>query len=78
MSSRSKRVQQQIVAQRVTTAVQVLSIMEAEARKMSWGQRFKLANSFLWKKNINAFFQLADSNKEAENVKEVQDSKEKS
>ncbi len=66
MSSRSKRVQQQIVAQRVTTACQVLSIMEAEARKMSWGQRFKLANSFLWKKNIDAFFQLADSNKEAD------------
>ena len=66
MSSRSKRVQQQIVAQRVTTAVQVLSIMEAEARKMSWWQRLKLANSFLWKKNIDAFFQLADSNKEAE------------
>lgn len=66
MSSRSKRVQKQIVAQRLTTAVQVLSIMETEARKMSWGQRFKLANSFLWKKNIDAFFQLADSNKETE------------
>lgn len=74
MSSRSKRVQQQIVAQRVTTAVQVLSIMETEARKMSWGQRFKLANSFLWKKNINAFFQLADRNKETDNGREVQDS----
>ena len=65
MSSRSKRVQQQIVAQRVTTAVQVLSIMEAEASKMSFWQRLKLANSFLWKKNIDAFFQLAESNKEA-------------
>lgn len=66
MSSKSKRVQQQIVAQRVTTAVQVLSIMEDEAKKMSWGQRFKLANSFLWKKNINAFFQLAQGNKETD------------
>ncbi len=65
MSSRSKRVQQQIVAQRVTTVVQVLSIMENEARKMSFWQRLKLANSFLWKKNIDAFFQLAQSNKEA-------------
>lgn len=78
MSSRSKRVQQQIVAQRLTTVVQVLSIVESEARKMSWWQRLKLANSFLWKKNIDAFFQLATENKEAENVKEVQDSKEKS
>lgn len=65
MSSRSKRVQQQIAEQRVTTVLQVLSIMETEARKMSWWQRLKLANSFLWKKNIDAFFQLADSNKEA-------------
>ena len=65
MSSRSKRVQQQITAQRVTTVIQVLSIMEAEAEKMSFWQRFKLANTFLWKKNIDAFFQLAESNKEA-------------
>lgn len=75
MSSRSKRVQQQIVAQRLTTVVQVLSIVESEARKMSWWQRFKLANSFLWKKNIDAFFQLATENKEADNGGEVQDSK---
>jgi hypothetical protein len=66
MSSRSKRVQQQIVAQRLTTVVQVLSIVESEARKMNWWQRFKLANSFLWKKNIDAFFQLATENKETE------------
>lgn len=65
MSSRSKRVQEQIVTQRITTVVQVLSIMEAEAEKMSFWQRLKLANSFLWKKNIDAFFQLAQSNKEA-------------
>ena len=70
MSSRSKRVQKQIVAQRVTTAVQVLSIMEAEAKKMSWGQRLKLAHSFLWKKNIDAFFQLAESNGETESESE--------
>ena len=75
MSSRSKREQQQITMQRVTTVVQVLSIMQAEAEKMSWAQRFRLANSFLWKKNINAFFQLASSNKETDNGREVQDSK---
>ena len=75
MSSRSKRVQQQITMQRVTTVVQVLSIMQAEAEKMSWAQRFKLANTFLWKKNIDAFFQLASSNKETDNGREVQDSK---
>ena len=64
MSSRTKRINRQITAQRVTTVVQVLSIMEAEAEKMSFWQRFKLANTFLWKKNIDAFFQLASSNKD--------------
>jgi hypothetical protein len=64
MSSKAKKINQQIVAQRVTTVVQVLSIMEAEAKKMSFWQRRKLANSFLWKKNIDAFFQLAQSNKD--------------
>lgn len=71
MSSRSKRIQEQIVAQRVTTTVQVLSIMESEAEKMSFWQRLKLANSFLWKKNIDAFFQLAESNKEATDESET-------
>ena len=64
MSSKAKKINQQIVAQRVTTVVQVLSIMESEAEKMSFWQRFKLANTFLWKKNIDAFFQLAQSNKD--------------
>lgn len=75
MSSRAKKVSQQIVAQRITTVVQVLSIVESEASKMSWWQRLKLANSFLWKKNIDVFFQLAVENKEQANDKEVQDSK---
>lgn len=78
MSSRSKRVQQQIAEQRITAVLQILSIMQTEAEKMSWAQRFKLANSFLWKKNIDAFFQLADSNKETDNGSEVQDSGKKS
>ena len=64
MSSRTKRINRQITAQRVTTVVQVLSIMEAEAEKMSFWQSLKLANTFLWKKNIDAFFQLAQSNKD--------------
>lgn len=64
MSSKAKKVGKQIVTQRITTVVQVLSIMEEEAKKMSFWQRFKLANTFLWKKNIDAFFQLANSNKD--------------
>ena len=31
---------------------------------MSFWQRRKLAHDFLWKKNIDAFFQLAQSNKD--------------
>ena len=75
MSSRSKKVQQQITAQRITTVVQVLSIMQTEAEKMSWFQRFKLASSFLWKKNIDAFFQVASSNKEKNDGRKVQTDK---
>lgn len=74
MSSRTRKVRQQITAQRITTVIQVLSIMQTEAEKMSWWQRFRLANSFLWKKNIDAFFQLASKNG-GDNGREVQDSK---
>ena len=77
MSSKARKVRQQITGQRITTVIQVLSIMQTEAEKMSWWQRFCLANSFLWKKNIDAFFQLASKN-EAKNDKKVQDSGKKS
>lgn len=62
MSNKAKRINEKIVTQRITTVVQVLSIMETEARKMSFWRRFYLANSFLWKKNIDAFFQVAQKN----------------
>lgn len=74
MSSKAGKVKQQITAQRITTVIQVLSIMQTEAEKMSFWQRLKLANSFLWKKNIDAFFQLASKN-EVKNDKKVQDNK---
>ena len=75
MSSKAKRVSNQIVQQRITTVVQVLSIMSSEAQKMSWFQRFRISQSFLWKKNIDAFFQTASKNKKKEkkhDKKEVQ------
>ena len=74
MSSKAGKVRQQITAQRITTVIQVLSIMQTEAEKMSFWQRLKLANSFLWKKNIDCFFQLASKNGE-KNDKKVQDNK---
>ena len=66
MSSKAKRVSNQIVQQRITTVVQVLSIMSSEAQKMSWFQRFRISQSFLWKKNIDCFFELASKNKKKE------------
>ena len=70
MSSKSRRVSNQIVQQRITTVVQVLSIMSSEAQKMSWFQRFRISQSFLWKKNIDCFFELASKNKKKEEKKE--------
>lgn len=72
MSSKAGRVKKELVQQRITTVLQVLSIMQTEAEKMSWWQRFCLANSFLWKKNIDAFFQVASKNGGKD---EVQDNK---
>ena len=70
MSSKAKRVSNQIVQQRITTVVQVLSIMSSEAEKMSWFQRFRISQSFLWKKNIDCFFELASKNKKEEKKEE--------
>ena len=70
MSSKAKRVSSQIVQQRITTVIQVLSIMSSEAQKMSWFQRFRISQSFLWKKNIDCFFGLAGKNKKKEEKKE--------
>ena len=69
MSSKAKRVSNQIVQQRITTVVQVLSIMSSEAQQMSWFQRFRISQSFLWKKNIDCFFELAGKNKKKEEEK---------
>ena len=66
MSSKARKVSNQIIQQRITTVVQVLSIMSSEAEKMSWFQRFRISQSFLWKKNIDCFFELASKNKKKE------------
>ena len=63
MSSRAKRVKDLIVGQRITTVVQVLSIMQSEADKMNWFQRLRISWSFLWKKNIDIFFEEAKHGK---------------
>lgn len=74
MSSKAGKVKRQIAEQRMTTVVQVLSIMQNEADKMSRWQRKKIARQFIRKGNIECFFQLASENrrKEKKNA-EVQD-----
>lgn len=66
MSSKSRKLSNQIIQQRITTVVQVLSIMSSEAQQMSWFQRFRISQCFLWKKNIDCFFELASKNKKKE------------
>ena len=73
MGSKARKVSKQIVQQRVSTVVQVLSIMSSEAQKMSWFQRFRISQSFLWKKNIDCFFELASKNKKKEEKREKRD-----
>lgn len=68
MSSKAKKVAKTIVEQRVNTAVQVLTIMQMEAEKMSWWQRLSISWRFLWTKNIENFFELAKRNRKDEKV----------
>lgn len=77
MSSRAKKVRSSIIAERLSTVTSVLAVVESEASRMNWWQRFKLANDFLWKKNIHALFEIAESNEEKKNDKKVQDTRKK-
>lgn len=74
MSSKAGKVKRQIAGQRMSTVIQVLSIMQNEAEQMSWFQRWRISQSFLWKKNIECFFELASKNRKKEKKNaEVQD-----
>ena len=70
MSSKARNLSDQIVRLRITTVLQVLSIMSSEARQMSWFQRFRISQSFLWKKNIDCFFELASKSKKKDEKKD--------
>ena len=52
MSSKAKRVKDSIVQQRVTTVVEVLSIMQTEADKMSFFQRLIVAQQFMQSNSV--------------------------
>ena len=70
MGSKARKLSDQIVRLRITTVLQVLSIMSSEAQQMSWFQRFRISQSFLWKKNIDCFFELASKSKKKDEKKE--------
>ena len=73
MGSKARKLSDQIVRLRITTVLQVLSIMSSEAQQMSWFQRFRISQSFLWKKNIDCFFELASKSKKKEEKDEKRD-----
>lgn len=62
MSSKAKRVNKKIVEQRLTTVVQVLSIMEEEAKKKTFLQRFIISMQYLFSKKIDVFFKEGKAN----------------
>lgn len=63
MSSQAKKVSKKIVNQRITTVVQVLSIMEEEAKKKSFFARFIICCQYLFAKKFDAFFKVGKKRK---------------
>lgn len=56
MSSKAGKVEKEVVARRLETVVQVLSIMEEEAHKKSFGARFIICCQYLFFKKFDTFF----------------------
>jgi 2-phosphoglycerate kinase len=68
MSSKAGKIKSEIVHRRIETVVQVLAIMEEEAHKKSFSERFAICWQYLFHKRFDAFF------KEGKHGKKVQDS----
>lgn len=58
MSSQAKKVGKKIVNQRLSTVVQVLSIMEEEAKRKGFFARFIICCQYLFAKKFDAFFKV--------------------
>lgn len=56
MSSKTRKIYRQIAEQRLATVVQVLSLMEEEAKKKTFFQRFAISMQYLFSKKIDVFF----------------------
>lgn len=63
MSSKAKKVGKEVVARRIETVVQVLSIMEEEAHKKSFFARFVICLQYLFSKRFDAFFKVGKKSK---------------
>ena len=63
MSSQAKKGSKKIVNQRITTVVQVLSIMEEEAKRKSFFARFIICCQYLFAKKFDAFFKVGKTRK---------------
>lgn len=56
MSSQAKKVGKKILNQRVNVTFQVLTILEEEARKKNFFQRFGICCEYLFLKRFSSFF----------------------
>lgn len=56
MSNVVRRNTKRNIEQKVTVAVQILSILESEAQKKNFFQRFSIAMKYLFFKKFDAFF----------------------
>ena len=62
MSSKAKKVTQEVVNRRIETVVQVLAIMEEEAHKKSFFARFIICCQYLFAKRFDVFFKVGKKN----------------
>lgn len=60
MSSRVGKVNKEVTQRRIETVVQVLAIMEEEAHKKSFVQRFVICCQYLFAKKFDVFFKTND------------------
>ena len=60
MSSRVGKVNKEVTQRRIETVVQVLAIMEEEAHKKSFVQRFVICCQYLFAKKFDVFFKIND------------------
>ena len=56
MSSKTKTVEKKLLNQRVNVTFQVLTILEQEAKKKNFFQRFGICMEYLFLKRFSAFF----------------------